>query len=114
MHFAVNFSASIPATFIGIHMYGMNSPTAGDTRYAQYSVVWGFGLLAGGTSKSPNNDNNSYYTGNTDNSPGFYGSFEGGSRRWACYVQAQDYGRNFRYITRVVSRYMDYLTITVR
>jgi hypothetical protein len=113
--FAVNFTAGIPDTFIGIHMYGINSPASGgDARYAQYSVYWGFGLTGGGTSQSPNNNNNNYYTGNTDNSPGWYGSFEGGSRRWACYVQAQDYGRNLRYITKVVSRYMNYITISVR
>jgi hypothetical protein len=112
--FAVNFASNIPETFIGIHMYGINSPTSGDARYGQYSVYWGFGLFAGGTGRSGNNNNENYYTGNADNSPGWYGSFEGGSRRWACYVQAQDYERNFRYITKVVSRYMSYITITVR
>jgi hypothetical protein len=29
-------------------------------------------------------------------------------------VQAQDYGRNFRYITKVVSRCMGFITISVR
>lgn len=112
--FAVNFSSGIPNTFVGIHMYGINTPTSGDGRYAQYSVFWGFGLYGDGTARFGNNNNENYYTGNADNSAGWYGSFEGGSRRWACYGQSTDYDRNVRYITKVVCRYSSYITISVR
>ncbi len=114
----VNLSSSIPATFIGFDMKVSCFPpsSAGyQFGFKQISGLAGYGVNAGGTSLSPNNQNFDWYTNNQEgggiNNP-LGVSFDGGNRRFVWGFGSTDYNVTGACYFRVTCRYISYVTIT--
>ena len=114
----VNLSASIPACYIGFDIKTRTSATQPGSgylhRWGMVSAIAGYGINAGGTSLSPNNQNYNWYTNNSENTPGnpLGLTFDGGNRRFAIGLGSVDSAMTHIVYVRVVSLYISYITIS--
>ncbi len=118
VHAYINFSPSIPQTYIGFDIKTAvipNQPGSGGAiAWRQISAVAGFGVNAGGTSLAPNNQNYEWYTGNSEGPSGGPAnfSFEGGNRRIVWGYGSTDFSMVGLCYFRVTCRYINFVTIT--
>lgn len=114
----INLSPSIPSCFVGYEIYATHMTDPASTPYSnewgQVTYIAGYGVNAGGTSLSPNNQNYDWYTNNGENNPGQAASsgFEGGNRRFTIGCLALVYPKNHFVYGRVISNAIGYITIS--
>ena len=114
----VNLSPSIPSCFVGFEIFSStgSDPTATPyfNSWGQVTFIAGYGVNAGGTSLSPNNQNYEWYTNNGENNPGQPASigFDGGNRRFGLGCQSIDWRKTHNIYGRVISNAIQFITIS--
>lgn len=114
----INMSASIPTTHIGIFVHAAIGARANPGQYfyaySQWTAQYGYGVNAGGTSLSPNNQNGQIFTSNGEAYAGqpIGVLHDGGNRRFILRSLGYDYSHHVHYYIRVVSKDINYMTIS--
>jgi hypothetical protein len=114
----INLSPSIPACYIGFDIktrHSATQPASGFLhRWGMVSAIAGYGVNAGGASLSANNQNYNWYTVDGEGNAGqpLQLNFDGGNRRFAIGYNSIDSGMTQCVYVRVVSLYINYITIS--
>ncbi len=110
----VNLSSSIPATFIGFDLRTQQQATSNNNSFRHVGAIAAYGVNAGGTSLSANNQMYEWYLyaeqGNSSTQLGI--TFDGTNRRFRFYFASTDYAMTGYCYIRVVCRYISYVTIS--